>query len=129
VCQSGAKNPRRRSSLGLAVVGFWFLDFGLWIERKTGWRRPVSLFVLFALMALLGGCVFGGSDPTLGHVTLLQNNGTLVCSEACRDRGQCGSTLEGEVVLLHSARPATRDHDVAIATNTSVMIMEVRTEE
>ena len=64
----------------------------------------------------------------MGHITLLRDSGTLVCSEACRDRGQCGTTLEGEVVLLHSAWPATRDHDVAIPANTPVIITNVLTE-
>jgi hypothetical protein len=105
------------------------LDFGFWIESRPGWRRSLNLFGFFVVMALLGGCVFGGSDPQLGHTTLLRDSGTLVCSQACANRGQCGSTAEqGEVVLLHSGWPATRDQDVAIPANTPVMITGVLTE-
>jgi hypothetical protein len=110
-------------------VGFWILDFGFWIERRSGWQRFVSLYVVFALLALLGGGVFGGSNPVLGDGALLSGNGTLVCSEVCAQRGQCGTTVEvGTVVLLHSGRPSTRDHDVAIPANTPVVITGVLTE-
>jgi hypothetical protein len=110
-------------------VGFGIWNFGFWIERRMGWRS-IGLSVLLVLLLLLGGCVFGGGDdPKLGHVTLLRDSGTLVCSQACRNRGQCGTTADqGEVVLLHSAWPATRNQDVAIPANTPVVITSVLTE-
>jgi hypothetical protein len=86
--------------------------------------------VLVAAAIAVGSCsLIGGNDPTLGSVTLLRDRGTLVCSDQCLDRGQCGTTVEqGSVVLLSSFLPSTRNHDVAIQAGTEVAITQVVTE-
>jgi hypothetical protein len=52
----------------------------------------------------------------------------LVCSEECSDRGQCGKTDTGEVmVLLATHEPVLINHDLALAANTRITITQEET--
>jgi hypothetical protein len=49
---------------------------------------------------------------------------TLICSEECQDRGQCGlDELGSEFVLLAGSAPTLENHDQAYQANTPVTIV------
>jgi hypothetical protein len=49
---------------------------------------------------------------------------TLICSEECQDRGQCGfDELGSEFVLMSRSAPVLENHDQAFQTDTLVTIV------
>ncbi len=71
-------------------------------------KSVVSLFglALFFLLVVLG-CSRGGDEAPVVEGAP-QQQGTLVCSEECAARGQCGKTIAGNesVILGHPDHPA-----------------------
>lgn len=49
---------------------------------------------------------------------------TVVCSEACANRGQCGQTADGRsVILAHPDQPAVRDHQILFAADSTAALV------
>lgn len=100
-------------------------------QRKPAGRQPL-IALLFALLALTAGCSLiggdGGGNLTLGTEAVLLDQGVLVCSQVCLDRGQCGTADTGPMVLLSSARPVVTGHDIASAVDTQVAILQQQME-
>lgn len=94
------------------------------------WRQ--ALLVLFFVMALVAcGGDDEATDPGSGVGNVPAGQPVLVCSQECRDRGQCGQTNDGTpTVLLNLEGPAVapEEHDLAIAADTGVEVREVRTQ-
>ncbi|HEX6386376.1 MAG TPA: hypothetical protein VF177_17020 [Anaerolineae bacterium] len=83
-------------------------------------RYGLMLCLLLAMSLLLvAGC---GGDGT-GATIQLQSQATLVCSQECIDRGQCGTTLDGQTFVLGGAiQPVVDAHDRLFANNTLVVV-------
>lgn len=80
---------------------------------------PVLCLLLVMVMLLAAGC--GGGDT--GATIQLQSQATLVCSQECIDRGQCGTTLEGQSFVLGGAiQPVVDAHDRLFADGTLVVV-------
>jgi hypothetical protein len=93
--------------------------------------RPIALLILLLAAYLLTACALlrGDAEPVLGDVTTLTGSAILVCSQACADRGQCGTTAElGEVVLGSTFAPSTRQHDIAAPVGSLATITSMQSE-
>ncbi len=80
---------------------------------------------LVILLLIAAGCRNRGSGDekyVLGNDNTLTGEATLLCSQACLDRAQCGYAEEMETVLLNSAGPATTGHDMAVPAGTAVVV-------
>jgi hypothetical protein len=86
-------------------------------------NRPVWLLV-WGLLALTSACSLlrRGENLALGSDIQLEGEASLTCSQECADRGQCGESEQGQMVLLSSQRPATLQHDMALRSSTAVII-------
>ena len=82
------------------------------------------------LMAVTSSCSLlrRGEDLSLGSDIQLNGEASLVCSQECADRSQCGDSEQGKMVLLNSQKPATLRHDLAVPSMTPVLVdhQEVR---
>ncbi len=94
--------------------------------------RQLPLVILLLLMLLLTACFGGGDEATqdtaVSDQAAVAQTGNLVCSSDCLNQGQCGTTADGRTVILaHSAQPATQNHDVILANDSTVNIMKQQT--
>lgn len=93
------------------------------------WHGPAVGLLL--LLLLLTACFGGGDDAAQDTAVTDQTiplTGNLVCSPACLSQGQCGTTTDDRTVILaHNTQPATRDHNVILANNSTVNILEQQT--
>lgn len=116
------------------------LRFNAWMIVRmllqSGWInlcRAVPLFLLlsFGILTMNGCSILGRGDnaPTSGNEGAMAGEALLICSQECADRGQCGSSEAGQMVLLSNAGPATEGHNVAVPANSGVSIerQEART--
>lgn len=83
------------------------------------------------VVSLLSACSLinrGQEAPVrLGHDRLLQGQGRLICSNACAERGQCGTVQEGgSVVLGGGAEAKTIAHDIYLPADVQVQIAAVQ---
>ena len=88
--------------------------------------KSIRLALLLVVLVELTACgLLDSNDPrlTLGSEIILIGNALLVCSPECSERGQCGDSDQGEMVLLNSEIPATFGHDMAIPDGTEVNIV------
>ena len=93
-------------------------------------RWAVRLVLLLLFSVLVSACTLLNRDTRLyGDQELLSGTGYLVCSESCADRAQCGDSPEkGRVVLLSTRGPAGQQHDLSVAENAAVSLLEARDE-
>ena len=97
-------------------------------NRLTQFRHA-PLAGLLLLILLLTACFGGGNndaveDTAVTDQVAAQATGSLVCSTSCLSQGQCGTTADSRTVILgHSTRPATRDHDIILANDSAVTIL------
>ncbi len=93
--------------------------------------RRIYLFLLMIFSALiLNACSVLKLIQDEGPESSIKEDPdlSLVCSEECSDRGQCGKTDTGEVfVLLATHEPALINHDMALADNTKITITQEET--
>ena len=88
---------------------------------------PVLAFLLLFLTA----CSLINRDvapqQTLGHEVRLEGEGVLVCSQACQERGQCGTTTaDSQTVILGGlVEPRTGPHDTFLPAQDRVIINSV----
>ena len=86
--------------------------------KKFTW--PV---VVLTLMLAVSACIGGRSqEPVLGTDQTLSGPATLICSQECSERAQCGLADQQETVLLSSAGPATEGFNMDVASGTEVVI-------
>jgi hypothetical protein len=78
--------------------------------------------ITFMLAALAACSLGGGNRATLGSEAILSGQAFLLCTESCSERGQCGSSDAGSMVLLSTVAPATQGHNMAVAAETAVAI-------
>lgn len=90
-------------------------------------RRYPFILLLLTLVVFTAACSLIAGPP-LGHNTKLEGEGSLICSKECAQRGQCGETESGKVILLNTAGPATSGHDRLSPENTQVVIIDFRQE-
>lgn len=94
--------------------------------------KPIKLTLFLIVLVDLTACGLlesGTSQLILGNEETLVGAALLVCGRECSERGQCGQSDQGEMVLLNSEIPATFGHDMAFPEGTMVEIVhkEVRT--
>lgn len=83
------------------------------------------LLLLLLLTACLGGGDNAAEDTAVSDQAVAPLAGNLVCGTDCLNQGQCGTTGDGRTVILaHSTQPATRDHDVILANDNAVNILQ-----
>lgn len=102
------------------------------IAMPRGKRPLCGGLLLLALLAGLTACNVLGMTPRtrLGYETALSGQAYLVCTQACRDRGQCGTAQRGDVapftgILVNAFGPATRNHSNIASHNSTVDILQV----
>lgn len=88
----------------------------------------LGLTIFFLLFIL--GCSRGGEDAPGEGETAAQQQGTLVCSEECAARGQCGKTVNGDqiVILGHPDRPAVKEHQMTFPAEDTLPIVSTKEE-
>ncbi len=87
--------------------------------------RPIKLTLFLIVLVELTACSLinsGDSRLILGNEETLVGTALLVCGRECSERGQCGQSEQGEMVLLNSEIPATFGHDMALPEGTTVEI-------
>lgn len=99
------------------------------------WKRRIFFIVgNIVLLMTLSGCGLGGggadevaSTATLGSDASLAGDATLICSDACAARAQCGTNPEAQpVILVNTVGPAVEQHDRWMPNNTAVAITNVQ---
>lgn len=95
-------------------------------------KSIVSLLglALFFLLFVLG-CNRGGEEAPVEEGAAPQQQGTLVCSEECAARGQCGKTVNGDelVILGHPDRPSVQDHQMTFQAEYTLPIISTKEEQ
>jgi hypothetical protein len=88
----------------------------------------LGLAIFFLLFVL--GCNRGGEEAPGEGEAASQQQGTLVCSEECAARGQCGKTVNGEqtVILGHPDRPVVKDHQMTFPAEDTLPIVSTKEE-
>lgn len=102
-----------------------------WYRKRGPWRPPAGAMpLLLALLLILLGvvaCGGGNDDQAQDGSQPVTDRPALVCSQTCRDQGQCGSSTDrGTVVLLRRNEPAVDGHDLAVTENTTVELLDVQ---
>ncbi len=101
------------------------------------WRSMILAGALLFFLVTITACdllPFSQSVPRLGYeANPLSGQAYLVCSQACRDRGQCGEVVAGPeapftAVMVNVSGPATRNHSNIASFNSLVTIIETRDE-
>lgn len=89
----------------------------------------LGLTIFFLLFVL--GCNRGGEEVPVEEGAAPQQQGTLVCSEECAARGQCGKTVNGDgpVILGHPDRPAVQDHQMTFQAEYTLPIISTKEEQ
>lgn len=103
----------------------WVGELMLSIVAQSVAVRCTFLVFVAAVMMAASSCSIlrrGSNNLTLGSESSLTGQATLLCSQECSDRGQCGTADQGPMILLSSSGPATSGHDMAIPENTAVVI-------
>ncbi|MBE2222810.1 MAG: hypothetical protein IAF02_14790 [Anaerolineae bacterium] len=96
-------------------------------------KNIVSLIglALFFLL-LISGCGRGNEEtPPEGDPNAPQQQlGTLVCSEECAARGQCGTSVSNNqpVILGHPDHPAVQDHQMTFPAENTLPIIGTKDE-
>ncbi len=88
--------------------------------------RPIRSTYFLVVIVLLTACsLLNSSDSglTLGSEESLIGSAILVCGTECGERGQCGGSDRGEMVLINSDIPATFGHDMALPDGAEVEIV------
>jgi hypothetical protein len=94
------------------------------ITARPPTQTAARLLGLLSLLLLLAACRGREGPIRWGNEMVLTGNAVLECSAECGARGTCGISPErGEVVLLSSWGPATRDFDLAVTSQTPVTII------
>jgi hypothetical protein len=91
--------------------------------------RLAPAAVMLLLLLLLTACFGGGDnvaeDTAVSDQASVPLTGNLVCGPDCLNQGQCGTTADGRTVILaHNTQPATRDHNVILASDSVVNILQ-----
>lgn len=61
---------------------------------------------------MLVGCR-GGGEAESAETAVPQEKTQLLCTDSCKDQGQCGTLLDTTIVVFaHNDQPATRDHNL-----------------
>ncbi len=99
--------------------------------------RAVIFSLLLFLVLATSGCALinrnGGEEENIapavtvfGDQATLGGDAILMCTQACGERGFCGTDPAGTtVVIMNSAGPATVNQDMTIPDNTPVAIFGV----
>lgn len=106
------------------------------MKRSTIQFSAFFILSLLLITLVLSGCALinrGGAEEesvapsvVFGDQATLGGNGTLMCTQACSERGFCGTDANGSrFILLNSSGPATLVQDVIIPDNTPVTILGV----
>ena len=89
-----------------------------------GWRYAVYLFWGVCTAVTLSACLGGGDGE---EQPVAAGQAVLTCNEMCAAQGQCGTAVDGRALVLgHSDRPQTRDHNLVFNVDLPVTVLEVR---
>lgn len=103
---------------------------GLTFAAKRG-SSSVGAWHLWWLLALtlwfLTACGLLNRTPAMGDAVELQGPAVITCSPTCAARGQCGTTPDGDQVVLGGQNgPTVEEHDRLFPANMNVNIIESR---
>jgi hypothetical protein len=88
---------------------------------KHYWRFPLLSFLCLLLVAC------GASSDEAAETQPVDTQRLLVCTDECRQRGQCGQNQNQEwVVLGHNESPQTSGHNVLFPNNQEVGIAQTQ---
>lgn len=90
--------------------------------------RLLGLALLFGVFIL--GCRGGDGETSVEGEAAPQQQGTLVCSQECADRGQCGTTVNGDqtVILGHPDFPAVQDQQMTFPAESTLPVIGTQDE-
>jgi hypothetical protein len=91
-------------------------------------RWPTFILLPLALFTVVA-CMPRQDEPTmkLGSETTLKGAASLICTEECLQRSQCGEHESDWVVLLSTSGPATENHDLFLPVEAEVVINQQQT--
>lgn len=90
------------------------------VKQPQRWPLAGLLLLFLLLTACFGG---GNAAEEAAPQAAVQTTATLRCSESCQAYGQCGTTADGRTVILaRSFNAGLRDHDVLMASDSSIII-------
>lgn len=94
----------------------------LMLAIRTPSRSALVLLPLVLLMVV--SCARRNDEPAmlLGSDVTLTGTASLICSDECLQRSQCGSVDSSWVVLLNSSGPATESHNLSLPVDAEVTI-------
>jgi hypothetical protein len=102
------------------------------MKRSTIQFNAVVVSSLLVIGLVLSSCALRGKDeettamPSVvtGDQVRLESVGTLMCTQACSERGFCGTDNNAiKVVILNSWGPATVNQDLTMPADTVVNIL------
>lgn len=99
------------------------------LAERSKWRtikRACTLVLLSSAFLVLSACsvlkIIQDEEPEAASSEVKE--ATLICSEECQDRGQCGlDELGSKFVLMSKSAPVLENHDQAFQTDTLVTIV------
>jgi hypothetical protein len=95
-------------------------------------KRFFPLLLLMALSLSLAACslIAGGSNGSETEAQQVETRVTLVCSQECRQFGQCGVNDNDEAMVLgHSASPSLTGHDRLFPADQAVILLQRQARE
>lgn len=102
-----------------------FAQIPFWQKRPF----PTPFFLALFFLFFITGCGLFNRDPqTQPPEGQAVTQITVVCSDECARRGQCGQTRDGRsVVLGHPERPAVQDHQMIFTTGSPMTFVSANT--
>ncbi len=84
----------------------------------------ISLLILTACLGGLGGDAEVPAENAEAAPIVEGNQGSLTCTDKCRNRGQCGDRVDGQgtAVLMGAAEPKLTSHERSLPAGTVVQI-------
>lgn len=95
--------------------------------RPSLYLSKAFILLLLSLLSLTACSLLnrGTAATVLGHDTQLGAGATLICSQVCAERGQCGTAVDqGEVILGGHDQPRLAQQNVLFPVSAAITVLE-----